>query len=127
MPKKRTIFEGRIEKQGIKPSKEEFLESEEHEGPHEELELDMHTGERETDVYTEEGREELMEDDAITPQEEGFSEGAEGKGSMAKCSHCGKILGNDKTSIVEREIDGKIELFCSNAHANACRAKHKTN
>ena len=125
MPKKRSIFEGRIEKEGITPSKDEFLESEEHEEPHEELELEMHTGKRETDVYTEEGREELMEDDEISPAEEGFAKGAEGKGSYAKCAHCGKILVSNQKSII-REINNKQEVFCSDNCAKDCIAKHKT-
>ena len=32
------------------------------------------------DVYSEEGREELVDDDEISPEEEGFMEGAEGDG-----------------------------------------------
>jgi hypothetical protein len=70
----------------------------------------------EDNVYSPEGREEIMEDDGITPLEEGFMEGAEGGGQEAKCRFCGEPLG-DKEDVVEREIDGSIERFCSDDHA----------
>jgi hypothetical protein len=37
------------------------------------------------DVYSEEGREELVEGDGISPAEEGFMEGAHNGGQGAKC------------------------------------------
>ena len=37
------------------------------------------------DVYSEEGREELVESDEISPTEEGFMEGAQGDGQGANC------------------------------------------
>ena len=37
------------------------------------------------DIYSEEGREDLVEDGEISPAEEGFMEGAEGNGQGAKC------------------------------------------
>jgi len=62
------------------------------------------------DVYSEEGREELVDDDEISPEEEGFMEGAEGDGQGAKCRKCGKVL-IEKS--VEREVEGEIYRFCS--------------
>jgi YHS domain-containing protein len=63
-------------------------------------------------VYSEEGRESLVEDDEMEPWEQGFMKGAEDDGQGAKCRKCGKVLlGPD--SIVEKEIDGKIYRFCS--------------
>jgi len=63
-------------------------------------------------VYSEEGRDSLVEDDAMEPWEQGFMEGAEDDGQGAKCRRCGKVLmGPD--SIVEKEIDGTIYRFCS--------------
>ncbi len=62
------------------------------------------------DVYSEEGRESLVEDDEISPEEEGFMEGANGGGQGAKCRRCGAILGDD---FIEKEIDGEIYRFCS--------------
>ncbi|MBD3309703.1 hypothetical protein GF351_00635 [Candidatus Woesearchaeota archaeon] len=80
----------------------------------EQIEQEMEEGEKEEDVYSEEGREKLVEDDEIEPAEEGFMEGAEEKGEMAKCENCGKILDtDDKSSIVERELDGEKHWFCS--------------
>ena len=62
------------------------------------------------DIYSEEGRENLVEDDEISPEEEGFMEGADGDGQGAKCRKCGKVLLDD---IVERKIDGELCRFCS--------------
>jgi len=63
-------------------------------------------------IYSDEGRDSLVEDDAMEPWEQGFMEGAENDGQGAKCRRCGKILlGPD--SIVEKEIDGTVYRFCS--------------
>ena len=68
-------------------------------------------GELDEDVYTEEGREELVEDDEITEIEQGFAEGYE-KGEMnVKCQNCGKLLTNENP--IEREIRGDTYYFCS--------------
>lgn len=66
--------------------------------------------EKEEDIYSEEGRESLVEDDEITPAEEGFMEGAHDDGQGAKCRKCGKPLLDD---FVETEINGEICRFCS--------------
>lgn len=79
----------------------------------EEEELEMESGEKEADVYTEEGREELAENDELEPFEEGFMEGEEKGGKDAKCASCGKVLSQNKTKVIEREIDGEICFFCS--------------
>jgi len=77
----------------------------------EDLEQDMHLGNKEEDVYSEAGRDELREDDEISDWEEGFSQGAEAGGSKAKCAECGKIL---KEKFVEKKIGKKMFRFCSN-------------
>ena len=76
-------------------------------------------------IYTEKGREELIESDEISPTEEGFMEGAEDRGEQNCCSECGKLLGEDKENIYEREFDGEIKLFCSEEHAENYAKKHK--
>ena len=128
MPRKKkgaTIFEGRLDKEELSAEKEEFLEPEEHSEPHEEQEVKIHVGEKEADVYTAEGREELTEDEGqLAPWEEGFSEGAEEKGEQGTCSHCNKPLG-DREEVVEREISGEMKWFCSDTCAAKCEAKHK--
>ncbi|MBN1386561.1 hypothetical protein JW968_06345 [Candidatus Woesearchaeota archaeon] len=63
------------------------------------------------DIYDEEEREELVDDDEISPEEEGFMKGAEMDGESAKCRNCGAKL--DEKNTVETEIDGKIMWFCS--------------
>ena len=67
-------------------------------------------------VYSAESREELVEDDAMTPEEEGFMEGADGDGQEAKCAYCGEAL-IDRSKIVEEEFDGQVLRFCSDDHA----------
>lgn len=62
------------------------------------------------DIYDEEGREDEVDNDEISPREEGFMEGAHDDGQGAKCRKCGKVLGQD---IVEKEIDGEVCRFCS--------------
>ena len=47
------------------------------------------------DIYEEEGREAELEDDEISPAEEGFMEGAHDGGQGAKCRKCGKLLLKD--------------------------------
>lgn len=72
--------------------------------------------EGEKDIYSEKGREDLVEDDEIEPWEQGFMQGAEGGGQGAKCRKCGKPL-IDK-EVVEKDIDGENHRFCSEECAN---------
>ncbi len=67
-------------------------------------------GKMDEDVYSEEGREELEEDEEIKPEEEGFMQGYEEDAKMTMCPTCGKILGEE---VVEKEIKGEIYRFCS--------------
>lgn len=62
------------------------------------------------DIYSEEGREDLVDSDEITPTEEGFMEGAHDDGQGAKCRKCGKVLMDD---FIERKLDDEICRFCS--------------
>jgi hypothetical protein len=62
------------------------------------------------DVYSEEGREDLVEGDEISPAEEGFMEGAHDGGQGAKCRKCGKVLTDD---FIERRKGEDILRFCS--------------
>ena len=71
---------------------------------------DDKTGDEE-EIYSEKGREKLVEDDEIEPWEEGFMEGADVDGQQAKCRRCGKELTG--TDIIEKEIDGELFWFCS--------------
>ncbi len=96
------------------PAKEQGILKEE---TSEEKELDMELGEKDEDVYTEEGREELIEDDEVDAWEEGFMEGAEGRGELAKCAYCGKVLNQSKRKLIEREINNELYLFCSESCA----------
>lgn len=94
--------------QQMKPKKEKTKE---------EQRLDIKTGDQDEEVYTEAGRDELVEDDEIDAWEAGFMEGAEGRGQMTSCARCGKLLGQGKAKIFERKINGKKMLFCSEEHA----------
>ncbi len=91
----------------------------------EDIEKEIETGERDQEVYSEEGRESLVEDDEMEPWEEGFMEGAEGRGEQHCCAECGKLLGEDESSIYERKFDGEIKWFCSEEHAENYAKKHK--
>lgn len=84
----------------------------------EEREPAMEPSSRGEDIYDEEDREELLDDDEIEPWEEGFMAGAEGGGQDAKCRTCGKVLMGPE-EIVEKEIKGRILRFCSELCADA--------
>ncbi len=100
----------------------EFDESDEHEDSHEEQETKFHSGDKTPDPYSEEGREELTEDEGeMTPAEEGFSKGASDGGSFAACDHCGKVLGARK-DVIEKKIGDRSYWFCS----DKCAAKGKS-
>ncbi|MCD6589900.1 hypothetical protein J7K74_01800 [Candidatus Woesearchaeota archaeon] len=62
-------------------------------------------------VYSDEGREELLEGDEISPEEEGFMQGYNNE-DVAKCAFCHKPL-LDPSTVVERIIDNKVYRFCS--------------
>ena len=67
------------------------------------------------DIYSEEGREDLVDSGEISAAEEGFMEGAEGDGQGAKCRKCGKVLMDD---FIEKKIDDGIGRFCSDECAD---------
>ncbi|PIN81847.1 hypothetical protein COV11_01035 [Candidatus Woesearchaeota archaeon CG10_big_fil_rev_8_21_14_0_10_30_7] len=81
MTEKETIFEGDYDKEEVDASEHHC---DEHEETSEEKKDEMDEGTEDEDVYTEEGRENLVEDGEITPEEEGFMQGAEGTGHKQK-------------------------------------------
>jgi len=74
------------------------------------------------EIYSESGREKLVEDDEIEPWEEGFMEGADDDGQQAKCRKCGKLLTG--TDVVEREINDELCWFCSEECAEKYEEEH---
>ncbi len=75
------------------------------------------------DIYSEEGREDLVDSDEISPAEEGFMEGADGDGQGAKCRKCGKILGDD---FIEKKIGDEICRFCCDECADKYTEEKET-
>ena len=76
-----------------------------------EMEIDDKEG-----IYSEEGREELLEDeDEISDLDEGFMKGYDEGEKIAECCTCGKVL---KKDIVEGEFNDEIYRFCSNECAS---------
>ncbi len=67
--------------------------------------------EKEQDIYSKEGREKLVEDGEITPEEDGFMQGESNEGQDAKCRNCGTALLDEK-KIVEKVIKEEKCLFC---------------
>lgn len=118
--KKPSIFDKPKEEDAgeFSEEKEGFKEPGEHSGTKEDYQEKIDEGGADADVYTEEGREELMEDDEVADWEEGFSEG-ETEPEKAHCAACGKVLGQDESKIVEREINHKIWNFCCDKCASA--------
>ncbi len=70
------------------------------------------------DIYEEKERDELEEEDEITPTEEAFMEGYEEEEKVAECAKCKKPLLEMKSTI-ERELKGKHYRFCSEKCAKA--------
>jgi len=91
----------------------------------EDKDMEMEIGNAEEDVYSEEGRENLVEDGEIEPWEEGFMEGADMDGQKGKCANCGRVLFKDST--YEKEIDGKDMFFCSEKCIEKYEEKHEDN
>src|SRR3989344_8743594 len=99
------------EEQGILPDET----SEEHE-----LAIDM--GDEDEDIYTEEGRKKLEENDEIEPWEEGVMEGASELGQLGKDALTGApLMGADE--VIEMELDGKMYRFVSEKNAEKFRNK----
>jgi len=86
----------------------------------EQVEMDIELGEREEDIYTEEGREVAVDDDTLTDAEEGFMEGYEEEENAAKCATCHMVLDQH---FVEKNIDGKHYRFCSEACAETFKVE----
>ena len=103
------------------PAEEQGIEEEK---TSEEKSEDMEHGEKDEDVYSEEGREKLVEDGEISPEEEGFMEGAAQAGQLGKDALTGEPL-MDVEDVVETEIDGKLYRFVSEENAQKFREKHK--
>ena len=67
------------------------------------------------DIYSGQGREELMDEDEINDVDEGFMAGYEGGNKVAECQQCHAIL---KEEVVEEEFDGEVYRFCSSVCAS---------
>jgi hypothetical protein len=120
-PKKESIFEKpKVDSdEAVDEVPMGFKEGDEHDETPEEIEHKMHIGGKEADTTTEEGREELREDDEVADWEEGFAEGSE-KGDLGHCAQCNKVLSNDKSKIIEKKINDEDEVqFCSEKCAKA--------
>lgn len=69
-----------FEKEEYKSEHDDYVDDpEEHEASEDEVKAKIKSGEKEEDVYTSEGREEMREEDELDDWEEGYVEGAEGK------------------------------------------------
>ena len=100
----------------VHPAEEQGIEPEPKSS--DEVKKEMEEGEKEENVYSEEGREKLEEDAEISTWEEGYMEGAEHKGEQGMCAHCRKVLDQEKDTIVEKEIKGRVLWFCSDECAS---------
>lgn len=117
MPAKKSVS---TKKKPKRSEKEEFYADEEQgilpKKTSEEKELGMKVGEESEDIYEEEGRELLEEDDEINPWEEGFMKGSSGPGQLGKDALTGVPL-LDVEDVVEEEIDGRLYRFASRQNA----------
>tara|TARA_Y100000310_G_C20613942_1_gene779563 strand:- start:739 stop:1083 length:345 start_codon:yes stop_codon:yes gene_type:complete len=104
------------------PAEEQGIEKEK---TSEQIEQEMEHGNKDEDVYSEEGREHLVEDGEISPEEEGFMEGAAQAGQLGKDALTGEPL-MDVENVVETEIDGKVYRFVSEENAQKFRDRKKS-
>ena len=105
----------------VYPAEEQGIEPEE---TSEEKTLEMEHGEKDEDVYSEEGREKLVEDGEISPEEEGFMEGAAQAGQLGKDALTGEPL-MDVDDVVETKINGKVYRFVNAENARKFREKEE--
>lgn len=72
----------------------------------------LEDSEKSEEVYSQEGREHLVDDDEISPWEAAFMEGADEDGQNAKCRNCGKVLMRENV-VIEKAIKCELHRFCS--------------
>jgi len=90
----------------------------------EEKDMEMEIGDIDADVYSEEGRENLVEEGSMEAWEEGFMEGADMDGQKGKCANCGGVLFRDST--FEKEFGDEIKYFCCEKCVEEYEEKHKS-
>jgi hypothetical protein len=89
----------------------------------EELMKEMELGNKEEDIYSDAGREELMEEeDEITDVDEGFMKGYEEGERSAQCPECKTLL---LDAFIEEEIHDEMYRFCSSECATKFEKKKK--
>ena len=117
--KKKKKKEDSDEELEVYPAEEQGILPEE---TSEELKEDMEHGERDEDPDTAEGREKLVEDGEMSPEEAGFMEGASDEGQLAKDALTGEPL-MDIDDVVETVIDGKKYRFVNEENAKKFRER----
>lgn len=123
---KESIFDESVEDASEVSEEEHFKEEGQEIADPTEVDIKVDIGEKDADVYTEEGRDELMENEEIEPWEEGFVEGAEGeeqKGIKGDCPTCKKPLGDRDEGVIEKMVDGEILYFCCEECAEEYESK----
>ena len=76
------------------------------------------------DIYDEKTLEDLKEDDEVSIEEEGFMQGANKQGQLAKDALTGEPLINPR-KIIELKLNGKIYRFNSQKNADKFKEKKK--
>lgn len=88
----------------------------------EQIEEEIEKGNKEENIYTDEGREVMREEDEITSVEEGFMKGYEEGSKAAICQTCGITLEKD---VVEIDYEGDTYRFCCEECADKFVKKKK--
>ncbi len=109
------------EEDDVYPAEEQGITAEE---TSEQKKQAMEHGDEDEDIYSEEGRDKLEEDDELSPEEEGFMEGASQAGQLGKDALTGEPL-MDVDKVVETVIDGKTYRFVNQKNAQKFREKQK--
>lgn len=82
----------------------------------------MELGQEDEDVYTDAGREKLVEDDEIDPMEAGIMQGATDDGQLGKDALTGEPLMGVE-DVVELEIKGVLYRFVNSENAEEFKLK----
>ena len=121
MPVKKTKKRVPVEEDEVISKRDDFIdEPEEHSESEDNFKANLRKGKREGDVYTKEGREDLVENDELEPWEEGYIEGTKGNEGLL-CKTCKKPILDFP---IERQCNHDICWFCSDRCADVYEKKN---
>ena len=120
--KEKEKAEEQIAREDQNPAEEQGIEPETTDS--DTIKAEMEHGDKDESIDTEEGREKLVEDGEIEPEEAGFMQGASQAGQLGKDALTGEPL-MDIEDVVETIIDGQTYRFVNEENAEKFRKKRE--